>query len=150
MGSFRALNILLKTISQSGKASFKTDDQKNASVKLCDPATKNDAYHDSNINFSASKENEKDLLNRVYSRPQISIFGNGRIKTRSNKIKSSNRAASEAQPSLDLTQNKEKYNLENHSMKEIVDSELFSKKLPDSWKNPDTAPGPCQRYCKVK
>ena len=30
-------------------------------------------------------------------------------KTRSNKIKSSSRAASEAQPSLDLTQNKEKY-----------------------------------------
>ena len=45
---------------------------------------------------------------------------------------------------------KEKYNLENHSMKEIVDSELFAKKLPDTWKNPDTAPGPCQRYCKVK
>ena len=45
--------------------------------------------------------------------------------------------------------NKEKYNLENHSMKEIVDSELFSKKLPDSWKNPDTAPGPCQRLSLI-
>ena len=35
-------------------------------------------------------------------------------------------------------------------MKEIVNSELFAKKLPDTWKNPDTAPDPCQRYCKVK
>ena len=60
-------------------------------------------------NSSASKENEKDLLNGIYSRRPISILGNRRIKTRSNKIKSSTRAASEAQPSLDLTQNKEKY-----------------------------------------
>ena len=46
--------------------------------------------------------------------------------------------------------NKEKYNLDNRTMKEIIDDDLFSKKLPESWVNVDTAPGPCQRYCKVK
>ena len=46
--------------------------------------------------------------------------------------------------------NKEKYNLENRTMNEIINDDLFAKKLPDSWKNPDAAPGPCQRYCKVK
>ena len=31
-----------------------------------------------------------------------------------------------------------------------VQDDLFAKKLPESWVNVDTAPGPCQRYCKVK
>ena len=46
--------------------------------------------------------------------------------------------------------NKEKYNLKNRTMKEIVDDDLFAKKLPKSWVNIDTAPRPCQKYCKVK
>ena len=46
--------------------------------------------------------------------------------------------------------NKEKYNLKNRTMKEIVDDDLFSKKLPKTWVNIDTAPRPCQKYCKVK
>ncbi len=109
VGSYNALKILLKSIYQSDKKSLETDDHKNASIKLYDSAIKNNDYQDTNNNFSASRENEKDLLNGIYNRPPISIFGNGRIKTRSNKIKSSSRAASEAQPSLDLTQNKEVY-----------------------------------------
>ena len=46
--------------------------------------------------------------------------------------------------------NKEKYNLKNRIMKEIVDDDLFAKKLPKTWVNIDTAPRPCQKYCKVK
>ena len=46
--------------------------------------------------------------------------------------------------------NKEKYNLKNRTMKEIVDDDLFAKKLPKTWLNIDTAPRPCQKYCKVK
>ena len=46
--------------------------------------------------------------------------------------------------------NKEKYNLKNRTMKEIVDDDLFAKKLPKTWVNIDTAPRPCQKYCKMK
>ena len=46
--------------------------------------------------------------------------------------------------------NKEKYNLKNRTMKEIVDDDLFAKKLPKTWVNIDTAPRQCQKYCKVK
>ena len=46
--------------------------------------------------------------------------------------------------------NKEKYNLKNKTMKEIIDDDLFAKKLPKTWVNIDTAPRPCQKYCKVK
>ena len=46
--------------------------------------------------------------------------------------------------------NKEKYNLKYRTMKEIVDDDLFAKKLPKTWVNIDTAPRPCQKYCKVK
>ena len=46
--------------------------------------------------------------------------------------------------------NKEKYNLKNRTMKEIVDDDLYAKKLPKTWVNIDTAPRPCQKYCKVK
>ena len=42
--------------------------------------------------------------------------------------------------------NKEKYNLKNRTMKEIVDDDLFAKKLPKTWVNIDTAPRPCQKY----
>jgi len=46
--------------------------------------------------------------------------------------------------------NEDDYNLDNRNLKDILDSDLFKKKLPDTCKNPDTAPYPCQRYCKVK
>ena len=46
--------------------------------------------------------------------------------------------------------NKEKYNLDNRTMKEIIDDDLFAKKLPESWVDINTAPRPCQKYCKVK
>ena len=46
--------------------------------------------------------------------------------------------------------NKEKYNLKNRTMKEIVDDDLFAKKLPKTWDNIATAQRPCQKYCKVK
>ena len=39
-------------------------------------------------------------------------------------------------------------NLNNHSLKSILNNEWFTKILPDSWKNPDTAPKACQLNCK--
>jgi hypothetical protein len=44
----------------------------------------------------------------------------------------------------------EKNNLKNNTLKTILNNEWFTKILPDSWKNPDTAPIACQRNCKVE
>ncbi len=109
MGSYKAFKICIKIIYRSDKESFNEDYYKNNSIKLSDLAEENQSYNSKDQNFSATKENEKDLLRGFKSRATIGIFGNGRIKTRSNRIKSSSRAASEAQPSLDLSLNKEKY-----------------------------------------
>ncbi len=108
-GSYRALRICLKIIFPFNRESLKGDDRDSDPVELYNPANKNHDYNYADQSFSAEKKNEKDFLNGIYSGPPISIFGNGRIKTRLNKIKSSSRAASEAQPSLDLSLNKEKY-----------------------------------------
>ena len=45
--------------------------------------------------------------------------------------------------------NREENNLKNHTLKNILNNEWFTKILPDSWKNPDTAPFACQNNCKV-
>ena len=45
--------------------------------------------------------------------------------------------------------NREENNLKNHTLKNILNNEWFTKILPDSWKNPDTAPVACQNNCKV-
>ena len=107
---YTALGICIKIISQTGKHSSKSNTFNNDSIALSNPEEKNQSYVDKEQSFSTKKENQGDALRRFNSRPSISIFGNGRIKTRSNKIKSSSRAASEAQPSFDLSLNKEKYN----------------------------------------
>jgi len=46
--------------------------------------------------------------------------------------------------------NFEENNLKNNTLKTILNNEWFTKILPDSWKNPDTAPIACQRNCKVE
>jgi len=103
MGLYKALRICLKIISHADKKSLKHDDYRNDSNVLSDTTEKNHSYSHPGQNFSTTKENETDTLKRFNSSPSINIFGNGRIKTRSNKIKSSSRAVSEAQPSLDLS-----------------------------------------------
>ncbi len=108
-GLYKAFIICKKTISQSDKKELKNSDYRNDSITLSDPREKDQSYNSKEKSFSTTKENEKDALTGSNSKPSISIFGDGRIKTRSGKIKSSIRAASEAQPSLDLSLNKEKY-----------------------------------------
>ena len=46
--------------------------------------------------------------------------------------------------------NFEQNNLRNKRLKNILKNEWFTKILPDSWKNPDTAPVACQLNCKVE
>ncbi len=108
-GLLRVLGICFKTASQSDKYSFKKNARTNDSIELLDRTNENNKYKDKDHNSSAIYENTSDLLGQVNNRSPIGIFNIGRIKTRSNKIKSSDRAASEAQPSLDLSLNKEKY-----------------------------------------
>ena len=50
---------------------------------------------------------------------------------------------------IEYQKNYAKYNLKNASLKSILDSTWFSKTLPESWSNPDTAPYACQKNCKV-
>ena len=50
----------------------------------------------------------------------------------------------------DYVINKDKYNLKNDTLKNILKSKWFTKDLPKSWENPNTAPDECQINCKVK
>ena len=109
MGSYKAIRVFIKIISSSDKENYKKGDMKFNSTEQNNITGKNQNYSYTDPKFSATKENGKDLLKGISSKPSISIFGHGRIKTRSSKIKSSSRAASEAQPSLDLSINKDKY-----------------------------------------
>jgi len=43
--------------------------------------------------------------------------------------------------------NKDKYNLNNHTLKEILNSEWFTKTLPDSWKDDKMTARQCKRWC---
>ena len=108
VGSYKALKFFTKIIFRSNKEIFKKNDYNNSiEIRECTETTQ--SYSELDQSFSIPKENKNDLLKGLSSKPSIGIFGNGRIKNRVNKIKSSNRAASEAQPSLDLLLNKEKY-----------------------------------------
>ena len=108
VGSYKALKFFIKVISRSNKEIFKKGDYNN-SIEISGDTETTRSQSESGQNILTPKGNKNDLLKGLSSKPSIAIFGNGRIKNRANKIKSSNRAASEAQPSLDLVQNKEKY-----------------------------------------
>ena len=45
--------------------------------------------------------------------------------------------------------NKEEYNIKNHTLQEIMSSDWFNVDLPDSWESDETVPQPCERMCKV-
>ena len=108
VGFYKAFKVFIKIIYRSNKENFKKS-ERNKSIELTEYTETTQRYGKSDPNFSTTRENNNDLLNGLSSNPSISIFGNGRIKNRANKIKSSHRAASEAQPSLDLALNNEKY-----------------------------------------
>ena len=50
---------------------------------------------------------------------------------------------------VDYRENKELYNLDNYTIDEILNSELFSVRLPNTLKDPKKAPLPCQRHCII-
>ncbi len=109
IGSYKAIKVFIEIISSSNKESYKKGDFKLNSTAQNSLIKENQNDGVTDQNFSTAKGSGKDLLKGISKKPSINIFGNGRIKTRSSKIKSSSRAASEAQPSLDLSINKEKY-----------------------------------------
>ena len=43
---------------------------------------------------------------------------------------------------------KEKYNIFNNSVEDIINNEWFTKTLPESWDHENKAPRQCQKYCK--
>ena len=45
---------------------------------------------------------------------------------------------------------KEKYNIKNDSLKNILNKNWFKKTLPDSLINYETAPEPCKRVCTIE
>ena len=87
MGSYKAIKIFIRIIASSDKESYKKSDLKFNSTEQNNIIEKNQNYSDTDQKFSATKENGEDLLKGISSKPSISIFGHGRIKTRSSKIK---------------------------------------------------------------
>jgi hypothetical protein len=47
----------------------------------------------------------------------------------------------------DYNDNKEKYNIHNNDMKDIINGEWFSKTLPDSWKDETKTIIQCKKWC---
>ncbi len=48
----------------------------------------------------------------------------------------------------DYQKNKDKYNLKNDTLKNILNKDWFTKDLPNSFKDPNKAPDECQHICK--
>jgi len=47
----------------------------------------------------------------------------------------------------EYNKNKDKHNLNNYTLKEILNSEWFTKTLPESWKDEETCARQCKRWC---
>lgn len=45
---------------------------------------------------------------------------------------------------------KEKYNIHHTPLEEIINSDWFTKTLPESWDNPNIAVRQCKKYCQMK
>lgn len=45
---------------------------------------------------------------------------------------------------------KEKYNIFNRSLEEIINDEWFTKTLPESWDNENKLARQCKTYCQIK
>lgn len=51
---------------------------------------------------------------------------------------------------MDYYLNKEKYNIHENSLEDIINSEWFTKTLPESWDDEAKAPRHCKKHCTVK
>ncbi len=109
VGSFKTFTFFKNMLFRSKREATQKIIHANHSIKIGESREGFQNYSDTNKTFSASKCDENGLEKPKNKNHSLNIFGNGRIQIRANKIKSSNRAASEAQPSLDLLASKEKY-----------------------------------------
>ena len=46
--------------------------------------------------------------------------------------------------------NREKYNIHNTPLEEIINSDWFTKTLPESWNDPNLLVRQCKKYCQKK
>lgn len=51
---------------------------------------------------------------------------------------------------MNYYQNKDKYNIHKTPLEEIINSEWFTKTLPESWDNSDVAVRQCKKHCTKK
>lgn len=51
---------------------------------------------------------------------------------------------------MNYHKNKEDYNIFENDMEDIINSEWFTKTLPESWNDEDTLPTQCKKYCQMK
>lgn len=48
---------------------------------------------------------------------------------------------------MDYYENKEKYNIFENSLEDIINSDWFTKTLPESWDDPNLTIRQCEKYC---
>lgn len=48
---------------------------------------------------------------------------------------------------IKYNKNKDRYNLNNHTIEEILTSDWFNEDLPESWESYDTIPSVCEMFC---
>ena len=108
-GSYKILNAFIKTLFRSDEIISHRRIYTDNTKEFNNTRTTNHNNINSYKTHSILNADETDTKNNKKKYPPINILGNRRIKIRSNKIKSSSRAVSEAQPSLNLQLNKEKY-----------------------------------------
>ncbi len=109
VGSYKTLAFFKNMFFKSKREVTQKTIYENHSIKIGEPSQDFQNCNDTNKTFTASKYDETNLEKSKNKNHSLNIFGNGRIKIRAKKIKSSNRAVSEAQPLLDLSASKEKY-----------------------------------------
>lgn len=51
---------------------------------------------------------------------------------------------------MDYYDEKEKYNIHNNSLEDIIESDWFTKRLPESWDDEETSARHCIKYCQAK
>lgn len=51
---------------------------------------------------------------------------------------------------MNYYKNKEEYNIFENDLEDIINSEWFTKTLPESWEDEKTLPRQCKKYCQMK
>jgi|TARA_B110000908_G_scaffold168934_1_gene224931 hypothetical protein len=64
-----------------------------------------------------------------------------------NWVQKQNGITKECAVMQEYNDNKEKYNIHNNDMKDIINGEWFTKTLPDSWKDETKTITQCKTWC---